>query len=142
MEALMVIRAGTQCHGFMWKKSLPRKLEVKRMDSSFFLFENSGCLIRSQAYTEIVLNNIRQTVIVTFLFINNIYCNIYSKSLKGSSRELTLSTGIFQKYKCTLRSNTHVRSRLALNAHFFGDPSRQLINKVAILSQYDFFSVQ
>ena len=47
MEVLMVIRAGTQCHGFTWKKCLPRKLEAKRMDSSFFLFENSGCLIRS-----------------------------------------------------------------------------------------------
>ena len=38
MEVLMVIRAGTQCHGFTWKKCLPRKLEAKRMDSSFFLF--------------------------------------------------------------------------------------------------------
>ena len=47
MEVLMVTRAGTQCHGFTWKKCLPRKLEAKRMDSSFFLFENSGCLIRS-----------------------------------------------------------------------------------------------
>ena len=47
MEVLMVIRAGTQCHGFTWKKCLPRKLEAKRMDSSFFVFENSGCLIRS-----------------------------------------------------------------------------------------------
>ena len=47
MEVLMVIQAGTQCHGFTWKKCLPRKLEAKRMDSSFFLFENSGCLIRS-----------------------------------------------------------------------------------------------
>ena len=66
LEMLMVIRAGTQCHGFTWKKCLPRKLEAKRMDSSLFLFENSGCLIRSWAYTEILLNDIRKSVIVTF----------------------------------------------------------------------------
>ena len=66
MEVLMVTRAGTQCHGFTWKKCLPRKLEAKRMDSSFFLFENSGCLIRSWANTEILLNDIRKSVIVTF----------------------------------------------------------------------------
>ena len=62
MEVLMVIRAGTQCHGFTWKNCLPRKLEAKRMDSSFFLFENSGCLIRIEAYTEILLNDIRRII--------------------------------------------------------------------------------
>lgn len=29
MEVLMVIRAGTQCHEFTWKKCLPRKLEAE-----------------------------------------------------------------------------------------------------------------
>ena len=42
------------------------------------------------------------TVKLTFFFINNIYCNICSKSLEGSSRELTLLT--FEYFK-----NTNVR---------------------------------
>ena len=62
LEVLMVTRAGTQCHGFTWKKCLPRKLEAKRMDSSFFLFENSGSFIRIEAYTEILLNDIRRII--------------------------------------------------------------------------------
>ena len=42
LEMLMVIRAGTRCHGFTWKKCLPRKLEAKIANSSFFVFEYSG----------------------------------------------------------------------------------------------------
>ena len=70
LEMLMVIRAGTRCHGFTWKKCLPRKLETKIANSSFFLFENSGSLIRIEAYTEILLNDIRRIIIVTFLKIH------------------------------------------------------------------------
>ena len=70
LEMLMVIRAGTRCHGFTWKKCLPRKLEAKIANSSFFLFENSGSLIRIEAYTEILLNDIRRIIIVTFLKIH------------------------------------------------------------------------
>ena len=62
LEMLMVIRAGTRCHGFTWKKCLPRKLEAKIANSSFFVFENSGSLIRSWAYTEILLNDIRRII--------------------------------------------------------------------------------
>ena len=34
MEMLMRTQAGTQCPGFMWKKCLPRKLKIKRVDSN------------------------------------------------------------------------------------------------------------
>ena len=73
LEMLMVIRAGTRCHGFTWKKCLPRKLEAKIANSSFFVFENSGSYIRIEAYTEILLNDIRRiNYHVTFF---EIHCN-------------------------------------------------------------------
>ena len=44
---------------------------------------------------------------VYFFFINNIYCNICSKSLKGSSRELTLLTVEYFKNTNARQDRTH-----------------------------------
>ena len=45
-------------------------------------------------------------------FINNIYCNICSKSLKGSSREYTLFTLNFLKTKMHVKiEHTYIKKR-------------------------------
>ena len=51
-------------------------------------------------------------LLITFFFINNIYCNICPKSLKGSSRQLTLFTFNILKIQMYVKiEHTHIKKR-------------------------------